>query len=257
MLYALRNPSARSEQEMGKISVVIPTLNEEKLLTGMLRQFSPDLLQSHAIELVVSDGGSTDGTVAIAREHAHLVVENNEGIRQTISIGRNRGAERATGDVFVFLAADTLFSNAETFFSVIEREIANPSIAALTCSISVYPDEEGRIDRAYHGFYNWLFYMMNRVGMGMGRGECHVMRREVFNKVHGYAEGIAAGEDYEIFQRLKKVGVVRFLRELRIYESPRRYRRLGYLHVTGSWFLNFLSVFFLGRSVRKEWKPIR
>jgi glycosyltransferase involved in cell wall biosynthesis len=242
---------------MGKISVIIPTLNEEKLLGGMLEQFTPDLLRSHAIELVVSDGGSTDGTLTIAREHAHILVENKEGIRQTISIGRNRGAGRATGDVFVFLAADTLFDNADTFFSVIGTAIADPSVAALTCSVSVYPAEERQIDRAYHGFYNWLFSMMNQVGMGMGRGECHIMRRDVFEKVHGYAEGIAAGEDYEIFQRLKKVGDVRFLRELRIFESPRRYRRLGYLHVTGSWFLNFLSVFFLGRSVRKEWKPIR
>jgi glycosyltransferase involved in cell wall biosynthesis len=240
---------------MGKISVIIPTLNEEKLLGGMLEQFA--FLRSHIIELVVSDGGSTDGTLAIARKHAHILVENRDGKRQTISMGRNRGAERATGDVFVFLAADTLFENAVTFFSVIEKEIANPSIAALTGSVSVYPAEERRIDRAYHGFYNWLFYMMNRVGMGMGRGECHIMRREVFEKVRGYAEGIAAGEDYEIFQRLKKVGEVRFLRELRIFESPRRYRRLGYLRVTGAWFLNFLSVFFLGRSLRKEWKPIR
>jgi glycosyltransferase involved in cell wall biosynthesis len=240
---------------MGKISVIIPTLNEEKLLGGMLEQFA--LLRSHAIELVVSDGGSTDATLAIARKYAHILVENRDGKRQTISIGRNRGAERATGDVFVFLAADTLFENAVTFFSVIEKEIANPSIAALTGSVSVYPAEERRIDRAYHGFYNWLFFMMNRVGMGMGRGECHIMRRDVFEKVHGYAEDIAAGEDYEIFQRLKKVGEVKFLRELRIFESPRRYRRLGYLRVTGAWFLNFLSVFFLGRSVRKEWKPIR
>jgi glycosyltransferase involved in cell wall biosynthesis len=240
---------------MGKISVVIPTLNEEKLLGGMLEQFTQ--LHSHAIELVVSDGGSTDGTLAIARKYAHILVENRDGKRQTISMGRNRGAERATGDVLVFLAADTLFENAATFFSVIEKEIANPSIAALTGSVSVYPAEERRIDRAYHGFYNWLFAMMNRVGMGMGRGECHIMRRDVFEKVKGYAEGIAAGEDYEIFQRLKKVGEVRFLRELRIFESPRRYRRLGYLRVTGAWFLNFLSVFFLGRSIRKEWKPIR
>jgi len=78
---------------MRKISVVIPTLNEEKLLPAMLRQFTPDLQRSHAIELVVSDGGSTDGTLAIAREQAHVLVENKEGIRQTISIGRNRGAE--------------------------------------------------------------------------------------------------------------------------------------------------------------------
>jgi len=242
---------------MRKISVVVPTLDEEKLLAGMLGQFTPDLVRTHNIELVVSDGGSRDCTLAIARMHAHTVVENTDGTRQTISIGRNRGAEHATGDVLVFLAADTLFKDANEFFTVMAAEIEDPSVAALTCSISVSPAEEGKIDRAYHGFYNWLFSMMNKVGMGMGRGECHVMRREVFDRVHGYAESIAAGEDYEIFQRLKRVGQVRFLRDVRVYESPRRYRRYGYLHVTGSWFLNFLSVFFLGRSVRKEWKPIR
>ena len=47
---------------------------------------------------------------------------------------------------------------------------------ALTSSVLVYPEEERRMDRWYHGFYNWFFYMMNQVGMGMGRGECHVIR---------------------------------------------------------------------------------
>jgi hypothetical protein len=99
--------------------------------------------------------------------------------------------------------------------------------------------------------------MMNRVGMGMGRGECHVIPRGVFTRVGGYADGIAAGEDYDMFRRLRAVGSVRFLRQLLVYESPRRYRRYGYATVTASWFMNFLSVFFLHRSMLDEWKPVR
>jgi hypothetical protein len=98
---------------------------------------------------------------------------------------------------------------------------------------------------------------MNDVGMGVGRGECHVMRRDVFEKVGGYAPGIAAGEDYDLFRRLEKLGGIRFLKDVVVYESPRRYRKYGYLIVTASWFMNFLAVFFLRRSILSEWKPVR
>ena len=239
------------------ISIIVPTLNEEKLLRGMLQQFSPEILRAYDIELIVSDGGSTDGTLSIARQYAHKVVENIPPRKQTISIGRNRGADHASGDLLVFLNADTLIKDIGLFFRRIREEIPAEGIAALTCSVGVYPNEERRSDRMFHGFYNWFFYMMNQVGMAMGRGECHIIKRDVFEKVKGYAPRIAAGEDYDMFRRLHKVGHVKFLRDIVVYESPRRYRKYGYAYVTASWFLNFLAVFFLRRSILDEWKPVR
>jgi glycosyltransferase involved in cell wall biosynthesis len=239
------------------ISVIVPTLNEEKLLERMLKQFTPALVERYHIDIVVSDGGSADGTLAIAARHAHTVVTNPEGIKQTIAMGRNIGARSARGSVFVFLNADTLIGDPESFFATVNAEIRAPGLAALTCRVEVYPDERRPMDRAFHGFYNWFFAMMNNVGMGMGRGECHIMTREVFDAVHGYADRIAAGEDYDLFRRLERVGRVRFLDSVVVYESPRRYRRYGYLYVTVSWFVNFLAVFFLRRSILSEWKPVR
>jgi glycosyltransferase involved in cell wall biosynthesis len=242
---------------VNRISVIVPALNEEKLLERMLLQFTPDIVRQYALELVVSDGGSTDDTLAIARRCAHVVVENAAGVKQTISMGRNLGARAATGGVFVFLNADTLIKDVGGFFETITRELPAPGIAAITCSVEVYPWDQTAADRAFHGFYNRFFAAMNRVGMAMGRGECHVMTREVFERVGGYAARIAAGEDYELFSRLQGVGRVRFLRDLVVYESPRRYRRYGYAFVTASWFMNFLAVFFLKRSILSEWKPVR
>jgi glycosyltransferase involved in cell wall biosynthesis len=238
-------------------SIVIPTLNEEKLLDAMLRQFTPEIIQRHRLEVVVSDGGSVDRTLTIARSYAHTVIENPDHIKQTISIGRNNGAQHARGEILIFLNADTLIRNVEEFFRVVEQEIQTDGIAALTCSVAVYPPEERKIDVWFHGFYNWFFYMMNRTGMAMGRGECHIIKRSVFDRVAGYAPRIAAGEDYDMFRRLDKVGRVKFLRDVVVYESPRRYRKYGYAYVTASWFLNFLSVFFLRRSILSEWKPVR
>lgn len=239
------------------ISVIIPALNEEKLLETMLRQFTPEIVGRYSLQLVVSDGGSTDRTLAIAREFAHVVAENREGIKQTISMGRNLGAKNATGNILVFLNADTLVKDIDLFFTTILRELPRPDLAALTCSVEVYPHERRRIDVWFHGFYNWFFSKMNQVGMAMGRGECHIMTREVFDRVRGYADHIVAGEDYDMFRRLEKIGFVKFLRDVVVYESPRRYRKYGYAYVTAAWFMNFLAVFFLRRSILSEWKPVR
>ena len=223
----------------------------------MLAQFTSELASRFDFEVIVSDGGSTDATLAIARAAGCTIVENTSGERQTIAIGRNQGAARARGRVLVFLCADTLIADPELFFRTIIAEVDAPGIVALTCRVTVYPEEERLSDRLYHGFYNWLFSMMNVVGMGMGRGECHIMRREVYEEVGGYSGTIVAGEDFELYSRLEHHGRVRFLSHLRVYESPRRYRHYGYLRVTGAWFSNFLCVYFLGRSLRREWKPIR
>ena len=240
-----------------RFSVIVPAVNEEKLIERMLRQFTPELIRTYGVEIIVRDGGSTDRTLAIADTIAQTVVRNEPYLKQTISMGRNAGAHAAKGDVFIFLNADTLLQDPEYFFRRIIEELPARDVVALTSSVLVYPEEERKIDRYYHGFYNWFFYMMNQVGMGMGRGECHVIRREIFAELKGYASQIAAGEDYDMFRRLEHLGRIKFLRDVVVYESPRRYRRYGYLYVTASWFLNFLAVFFLRRSILSEWKPVR
>lgn len=239
------------------ISVIIPTLNEEKLLDRMLGQFTPELRSRYNLEIVISDGGSTDRTLEIARRYHCVLIENTAHVKQTISLGRNIGARNAQGDVLIFLNADTLVKDISHFFERITIELQKQDAVALTCSVGVYTEEERLSDRLFHGFYNWLFAMMNVVGMGMGRGECHIIPKTVFEKAGGYAAQIAAGEDYDMFRRLKDLGRIRFLKNVKVYESPRRYRKYGYVYVSASWFLNFLSVFFLRRSILDEWKPVR
>jgi len=238
-------------------SIIVPTLNEEKLLERMLRQFTSELRTRFMLELIVSDGGSTDGTLAIARNYADRVVENTAGVRQTIALGRNLGAAGASGNVLVFLNADTLLGAPGLFFERLESALGDAAIIAATCSVEVFAEERKLADRVFHGFFNWLFSMMNKVGMSMGRGECHVVRAETFRAVDGYDVRIAAGEDYDLFRRLGKRGKVSYLEDVRVYESPRRFRRYGYMGVMASWFVNFLWVSVLHRSVSSHWKPVR
>ncbi len=81
-----------------RLAIVVPTLNEE----DTLRRYLPAALAA-ADELIVSDGGSGDGTVALARELGARVVTGPPGRGGQL----NRGAAAATADVLLFLHADT------------------------------------------------------------------------------------------------------------------------------------------------------
>ncbi|RCK72046.1 MAG: Glycosyl transferase, family 2 [Ignavibacteriae bacterium] len=240
-----------------KISVIIPAYQEEKLIINILKQFDDNLKAKFLIELIVSDGGSTDETVQIAKKYADTVIENSSKLKQNISIGRNIGAANAKGDILIFLNADTMVPNIENFLSEISREMINKEIVGITCPVYVYPHEETIKDKIFHFILNIYFYTLNLVGLGMGRGECQVVRRESFIKIGGYNENIAAGEDFEMFKRLRRLGKIKFLWKHRVYESPRRYRKYGYIRVIITWLLNAISVLIFKKSLQNEWKPIR
>jgi len=91
----------------------------------------------------------------------------------------------------------------------------------------------------------------------MGRGECHILRRDIFEKANGYNENMSAGEDYDLFRRISRTGKIKFMSNLIVYESPRRYRKFGYVKIFGDWTRNSLSVFFRNRSVSSEWEAVR
>jgi glycosyltransferase involved in cell wall biosynthesis len=239
------------------ISIVIPTLLEEKLLGKVLEQFTPSLREKFSIEIVVSDGGSTDGTIPIARLGSDILVENESGERQTISIGRNRGAAAARGRILMFINADTIIDSIDDFLTDITRVAAIEEISGVTCNVGVHRELERPIDRISHSMFNMYFRMLNIIGLGMGRGECQIVRRELFFDIGGYNEHIAAGEDFDLFVRLRKRGKIAFLKKHMVRESPRRYRQLGYLYTTILWSLNGLSVLLFRKSVATEWKPIR
>jgi len=87
------------------VSVVVRALNEEKWLGHALQACkSQNLNEGREVELVVVDSGSTDGTLAIAREHGCRIVHIK---KEDFTFGRslNVGCEAARGDVLVFISA--------------------------------------------------------------------------------------------------------------------------------------------------------
>jgi rSAM/selenodomain-associated transferase 2 len=87
---------------MGSLTIVIPALDEAAIIVATLRALAP--LRDRGAEVIVVDGGSSDGTPALARPLADRVIIG----RRDRGGAMNAGAALGTGDAFVFLHADTI-----------------------------------------------------------------------------------------------------------------------------------------------------
>lgn len=240
-----------------RFSVVVPVLNEEKLLPQFLNQFTDEIRKNFNIELIISDGGSTDKSVEIANSFADIVVVHDSSKKQTIAEGRNEGARVANSDVFIFLNADTKFSNIKRFFEKLEVLMQEQNFDAIATYVTSFPEQTYFKDKMFYGFFNKYFKFLNIIGLGMGRGECQIVKKSSFIKVEGYNSTIAAGEDFDLYRRIASFGKVIFADDLVIFESPRRFRKNGYFKTIFWWTLNALSVWIFGKSVSKIWEEVR
>lgn len=83
------------------LTVIVPTLNEAATIEACLRRLAP--LRTRDVEVIVVDGGSTDDTAGLARPLCNILVRSARGR----ALQMNAGAQAASGDVLLFLHADT------------------------------------------------------------------------------------------------------------------------------------------------------
>ena len=94
---------ALADQHLPLVTINVAVLNEELRLRPLLESIVNQTYPRDRIEVLVVDGGSTDGTLKIAEEFGCQVVPNP---RRESDIGRRIGCEAATGELHVYLDAD-------------------------------------------------------------------------------------------------------------------------------------------------------
>lgn len=238
------------------ISIIIPTLNEANIIEKTLKNLSQ---YSGKKEIIISDGKSTDQTIAIAKKYADQVMIYSGTKRQTIGGGRNMGAEVAHGEYLLFLDADMWIPDPETFFpKALALFEENKKLTGLVVSIRVFPEMATEGDKIVFGALDVIYRFYNNVlKIGAAGGEFQMVRAETFRKLGGFNEKLAAGEDHEFFRRVAKIGQTHFEKTLRTYQTGRRAHTIGWPRLLYRWSMDGLYVLFFKRAKSKEWTVIR
>ena len=239
------------------LSIIIPTLNEEKIIKKMLSSLKE--LKSFEYEIIVSDGLSTDKTIEIVKEYADKVIIHDGKTRQTIGEGRNAGAKVAQGEYLVFLDSDVFIPDINTFFSkVISRFEKNKKLVALTVKLKTLPEHETLGDKISWTIVNFIHWTINNVlHKGSSSGEFQMFRADAFRQIEGYKKGLVFAEDGEIFFRISKIGQARLDPKLHVMHTSRRAHNQGWFSLWAIWIGNLISNLIRKKPISKEWKVSR
>ena len=207
-----------------RISVVIPTLNEERYLPFLLSDLGSQTIPVH--EVIVADAGSSDATVAIAECQGALVVPGGHP-----GVGRNRGAEAATGDMLLFLDADIRLesSGLEVALDMLTRN----RLDAVSCWFR--PDHSAPFLRLNHWMSCQYFRLSSKLGWPHAIGAFLLLPRSLHDEIGGFDTTVRVAEDQDYVRRVAKVARYGFVRQPVVTVATRRFETEGNLGTSLKW----------------------
>ena len=200
-----------------KVSIVVPTLNEESLLPTLLESITRQSFLDY--EIIVSDAGSADSTRSIAESYGAVVVDGG-----LPGAGRNEGARASTGEYLFFFDADVTLPDG--FLDAAVAELDERYIDLATCEIR--PLSQFTLDRIVHKFINMSVRTSLRIDP-KAMGFCIFATSRLFRRVAGFDETIRIGEDAEFVKRASKFSPLHWLSTVNIQVSVRRFEKEGRL----------------------------
>jgi rSAM/selenodomain-associated transferase 2 len=197
-----------------KISIIIPVLNE----ASTIAQVISTARNAENVEIIVADGGSSDGTVEIAKYEADRVISTTPGRATQM----NAGAIASTGDILLFLHADTHLPHG--YDTGARQALANPSIVAGAFELKI--DAPLLSLRLVEKGVNCRSHLLQ-----MPYGDQAIFLKTVTFKQMGGFPDLPVMEDFEFVRRLKKQGRIEII-SLPVLTSARRWQRVGVVKTT-------------------------
>ena len=199
---------------MSKLSIIMPVLDEGEGIAPTLDALAD--MRTLGAEVIVVDGGSRDATIQRARLRTDRVLSAPRGR----ALQMNAGAAKATGDVLLFLHADTRLPRHADLVVLTGLERSGRAWGRFNVKI------EGRSPLLL--LVGWLMNLRSRL-TGIATGDQAIfVRRDTFQAIGGFAE-IPLMEDVALCKRLKGVSRPLCLSE-RVVTSGRRWEKNGVLN---------------------------
>lgn len=200
-----------------KLSIIVPTYNEEEYLPDLLRSIKNQNFLD--MEVIISDAHSTDRTVEIAEEFGCTVV--NGGLP---AVGRNNGVKVASGELLLFLDSDCVLTNDYIKDAIAEFELHNLGIAIT----QIVPLEKTFINQLSHEFANLMTKQISKV-KPHGAGCYGILTyKSLHEQVNGFNESLDFGEDTDYIERIGKISRFKVLEKPRLLISTRRLEEEGF-----------------------------
>lgn len=223
-----------------KVSVVIPTLNEERFLPHLLENLSNQTFDD--FEVIVADAGSKDKTAKLAKEWGARVVKGGKP-----GPGRNAGAKAAKGEHIFFFDADVELP--DRFLELALDEISRKNFDCATWAVNA---SDGDIS------YKLLFEALARaqhvainMGAGLAGGFAIYCSKKVFKKIKGFDETLYLSEDHDFVERAGKVGSFGFLTSVTAGVSTRRWQKEGGIKLGAKYIYSMIYMGLFGQ-IRTE-----
>ncbi len=197
-----------------RISVIIPTLNEAHVIRTALESTR----NASGVENIVVDGGSVDGTVDIARACCARIVDSPPGR----ACQMNRGADAASGELLVFLHADSRLPDG--FDRHVRTLIDHSGVVAGAFQLGI--DSPSFSLRMIEKAANWR---SRHLQMPYG-DQAIFLEKERFLLMGGFPN-LPIMEDFEFVRRLRSQGRI-VIAPVPATTSARRWQRLGPVHTT-------------------------
>lgn len=195
------NLAQATQTKTVSISVIIPALNEERMIGRCLESLTKLDFARERFEVILVDNGSRDKTLEIAKSfnnRMNVRILQVKGVR--ISALRNTGARAALGDIVAFLDADCL-----ALSDWLDRilALAPADGAGVLGAHYLLPEDSTWVGRTWH-----VYQEAPKSGevSHIPAGDL-IMRREDFLQLGGFDETIQTNEDYELCERARAAGM--------------------------------------------------
>ncbi|MEJ1223251.1 TIGR04283 family arsenosugar biosynthesis glycosyltransferase [Sediminicola sp. 1XM1-17] len=199
------------QNEPLKISIIIPVLNEAENLGNLLAFLRNNSKTAQVEEIIVVDGGSTDHSMAIAKEFGAIPLHSEKGRAKQM----NKGAEVATGTILYFLHADT-YPPKDFDSHILNAVVLGKSAGCF---------------RMKFDSNNWLLKAsawFTRINHKICRGgdQSLFITKELWHRSNGFNETYIIYEDTEFIGRLYKLDGFKVLPQ-EVLTSARKYNKNG------------------------------